>query len=207
MNSLNENDVEKYLKFGCLTQPFLDSKFVLEKVMIDYELKLQEIGTANEIESLMRWIKFKIKLTKDEQLERKYKFLRTAKEIWESGFATGCTDYAILFATFARQINIPTTFLHTLEYNSIKQIQKGEKIIMHRGHSFCECYFNNEWILVDPTFGKIERLYNCKNIELSYFVGNSKSFVAYYRDLDLGKKQTIAEHNKQEINICKELKL
>ena len=29
------------------------------------------------------------------------KFMRTAKEIWESKKSSGCTDYAILYATFA----------------------------------------------------------------------------------------------------------
>ena len=37
-------DIQKYMQNGSLTKPFLDSDYVLEKVMIDYNSKIKNIN-------------------------------------------------------------------------------------------------------------------------------------------------------------------
>lgn len=95
MQKLNKTEVEKYLKSGVLTEPFLDTDLVQAKIDKDFNFKIAKNKNYTKIESLYNWIHKNIKSTTDTEKKWKYKFQRTAKEIWESGFATGCTDYAL----------------------------------------------------------------------------------------------------------------
>jgi len=191
----NKSDCNKYLKNGFLTQPFLEKDLIIEKVMLDYNAKKEKNNEITIIESLYTWIGRNVKFQKENEGLKNLKFHRTAHEVWESKLATGCTDYAIVFATLARQLGIPTTILHTAEYNWVKRLKKGGDIKKHLGHSFCECFYNGQWILVDPTARKIQLEYNLNIISLNYLVGESSQFVPYLRGLDLGLKQSIEEHN------------
>ena len=87
----------------------------------------------------------------------------------------------------------------------VEKVKSGENPIIHSGHSFCECFFEGKWILVDPTFRKIENNYDCNNLHLSYQVSNSYDFISYFRGLDLGKRQTMREHNDEMDAICKDI--
>lgn len=205
IKNLTDNDADKYLCFGKLTKPFLSDDFVKEKVMLDYNNKTKQGIRASVVESLYLWINHNIKISKDKEFKAKWKFNRTAEQIWNSGFATGCTDYAILFATFARQIKIPTTFLHTAEYNWTQRLIFDEDCKIHYGHSFCECFVGNQWILVDPTCCKVQTNYSTSKIELNYCVAGNNVFVPYFRGLDLGQKQNIKQHNKIMDKLCKHI--
>ena len=196
MKNLTKNDCEKYLQYGNLTQPFLEKEYVLNKVLIDYNHKIKENKNYTKIDALYNWIHHCMDEKPQQEEKNNVKFRRTAKEIWESGFASGCTDYATLFATFARQIGIPTTLLHTAEYNWVRGLQNNENQPLHVGHSFCECFYEDRWVLVDPTFRKIEKKYNSDKITLSYQVSKSNIYIPYFRGLDLGKKQSVREHNE-----------
>lgn len=208
MKRLTAVDCRRYLKSGALTEPFLDAEYVLDRVNHDYIHKIKTNKDYTKIESLYNWIHTKIKRTSDMELKRKYKFQRTAREIWESGFSTGCTDWALLFATLSRQIGIPTTFLHTVEYNWLKKLKNGESFDVAVGHSFCECYYEGKWILVDPTVCEIVRDYEVKKIVLPYkLIGPTYEFVPYFRGLDLGKTMTLREHNDEQEKICKALEI
>lgn len=203
LKRLSLSDRETYLTNGFLTQPLMDMDFILSKVNKDKKTH----QNANIIESIMRWISHEVPFTDNKELKNKYKFRRNAKEILESGFCTGCTDRAILFATIARQLDIPTTLLHTAEKSWIEKCKNGEKPTIYQGHSFCECFFENKWILVDPSSNKIEYNYDCNKIHLSYPVANSHDFIPYFRGLDLGKRQTIKEHNDEMDMLCEEINL
>lgn len=205
INNLTKKDCETFKKAGVLTQPFLNDKIIEEKVLFDYNQKIKNNPKYTKLESLFYWINHKVKYSEDKEFRSANKFQRTAKEIWESGYATGCTDYAILFCTFARQLNIPTTFLQTAEYNWLNKLKSGESLNVNYGHAFCECFYNDEWILVDPTSRKIQFNYSCKKIELNYNVGGNNIFIPYYRGLDFGKIQSIKEHNDNMNNVCSSL--
>lgn len=141
----------------------------------------------------------------DPEFIKNQKFQRNAKEIFESNKLTGFTDYAIVFAIFARQLGIPTTFLHTAEFNWCKKLKSGERFNSNIGHSFYECFYEGKWVLVDPTFRKIEWEYNSNLLTLSYKVGGNKNFIPYFRDLDLGKRQNIKQHNDEMNRECMSL--
>lgn len=206
MKKLNTTtDTQKYLASGNLTQPFLPTDYVLEMVMRDFNHK-KEAGIKNtEIESLFNWIVHCVKLSDFEEFKNENRFMRTAQEIWESKLATGCTDYATLFATFARQLNYPTTILHTAEQGWLTNFLNNKKCSLHRGHTFCECFYKEKWILVDPTYKKIEYDYNPEKLVLSYKVGPGNIYIPYKRDLDLERKMTTKEHNFEMEEACKKL--
>lgn len=199
MKSLTIKDAERYLESGNLSKPFLDNNYINEKVETDYQNKLKLFGKANKLQSLYLWIHKNLDIA-DEDFKKKYKFMRTAQEIWESGKATGCTDYALVFSTFARQIGIPTTLLHTSERGFLNKVIENKTFTIRRGHSFCECFYDGKWILVDPTKKVIMDEYNSDIIQLPYSIGEEgmNTFIPYYRGLDLCRKMTHKEHAEFE---------
>lgn len=207
MEALNSfEDIEQYKNFGVLSQPFLDRDYVYKKVTTDLKNKQKDESSLELLNGLCLWINHCVKCSKEESIQ-KQKFMRSAKEIWESGKTSGCTDYAILFVTFARQLGFATTFLHTAEYNWLLKLKKNQAFKTHKGHAFCECYINGKWVLVDPTNRKIEESYSSERIELSYKVGDSSIFIPYFRGLDLGQRQNTEIHNKIMDKLCSELEI
>lgn len=206
MESLSNKDIKTYLEEGFLTKPFLDEQYIQRKVDLDFDAKINSNSNYTKIESLQNWINHVVKFSKDEDFVRNNKFQRNAQEIWESGVAVGCSDYAILFATFARQLGWATTILATAEINWFKDLHSGITS-HHSGHYFCECFYNNNWVLVDPACKKIEKEYSLNILNLSYDIHNSNQYVPYLRCLDLGKRQTIKQHNIEMDSMCKMIKL
>ncbi len=158
----------------------------------------------SQLASLMSWINSRVQYARGEkEFIAKNQFQRSAKEIWESGKTVGCTDYALLFAVFARQLGVPTTYLHTASVKWVKEFQEKAEIDTCRGHSFCECFFDGEWILVDPTAGRVIGKYDVEKITTPYLIGGDNEFLPYYRGLDLGERQNIRQHNDKMKNIFK----
>ena len=205
VSRLGKNDTKKYLGYGNMTQPFLDTKVVIHAVMTNVENHRRQGENISVVESLMSWINYNVKPARSEDFKRQNKFGRSAEEIWNSGMATGCTDYAILFMTMARQLGIPTTMLETAERQWLVNSIYGKKEDSHRGHAFCECYVNGNWILVDPTYKKVEKAYDPTEISLSYSVGGSSKFVPYRRSIDLGEKKTVQSYNREMDKLCDKL--
>lgn len=201
-------DINNFCVAGFLTKPFLKTEYILEKVNFDYNAKIANNPNYTKLESLYLWIDHVIKFSRDKQFVELNKFNRFASEIWESGFSVGCSDYAILFATFARQLGYPTTILATAEFNWFSRFKGGDNK-RHFGHYFCECFYNGKWVLVDPASRKLDLNYNPnkKVINLSYCVGDSYKFIPYLRCLDLGKKQNIDSHNLEMDMLCNKIKI
>lgn len=147
MRRLTEDDKNFYLSSGNLTEPFLDNDFVLERVLCDYNSKREKGVDITKIDSLLSWIHTKTKFGDDEYIEN-HKFQHTAKELWQSQKMTGCTDYALLFATFARQIGIPTTILHTAQDDWFLKFRQNGEAKHHMGHFFVNAFMviNGFWL-------------------------------------------------------------
>ena len=196
-----------YLKTGCLTTPFIDDEVLHAKVIKDMKahIKLGERYTV--VDSLVNYIRKYVKTTTDQKFKSKNKFNRTAQEIWESGLATGCTDYALLFCTFARQLKLPTTFVSTIAEDYFLQVKNGATLQTHKGHAFCECCikvtddFGNskrQWVLVDPTCHKLTVNYlNDNNFKINYKVAGNSTFIPFFRGLDLGEKTNVNNWNQK----------
>ncbi len=196
---------EKYLHPGKQTKPWLDS-VELKKRFEQY--KKEHPKYDDELILLAFFLKNKnedpdfggCKSADDVEFRNKNRFSRTAQQIWESKQLTGCTDYALVFACFARQLGIPTTLLHTVSNKWLEKFKLGtlEDPRMHAGHTFCECYYNGNWVLVDPTFHEVMYKYDLPKIRLQYKVGDDYLYYAYKREIDLGKPMSTDEFNTNE---------
>lgn len=206
MEKLNSSDnVEGFLKSGKLTAPFLETDYVAGRIECDMNAK-GGCGACAKVQSLMNWICSKVKYASgDKEYICNNQFNRSAKEVFESGKTVGCTDYAILFATFARQIGISTTYLHTASVKWLENLKNGEELDKCKGHSFCECFVDGEWILVDPTNKKIIGKYDAEKIKIKYLIGGENEFIPYFRGLDPGKKLGLGGNNKLMKDECKKL--
>lgn len=205
MRKLNKNDCNLYLEQGAMSKFFLDKDCLVEKIMLDYNAHLKNGKPANLISSLINYLLHKVKPADGESEFAKMKLTRTASEIWESGKSSGCTDRALLFATCARTIGLPATLLHTASEKWIKKLESGEDISVCIGHSFCEVFFGNKWILVDPTSRVILNDYSPERIELPITLGGENVFIPYKRVVDFEKPQTVHEHNTIMKNLCSEI--
>lgn len=203
MISLENKD--EFLKNIDTTEIFLKTDYLNEKVFYDYNTKIKNNKNYTILHSLMFWINKNIKYSNDEQFRAENKFRRSAKEIWESGLATGCTDYALVFATLARQLNVPTTILHTMTKQFVIDAQNGN-VSHYSGHAFCECFINNKWVLVDPTKCRYIENYDENEIVLSYEINREKIFIPCERNISL-KKQNINLFNKKMDELCKNLNI
>ena len=77
---------------------------------------------------------------------------RTAAEILEDGFSTGCTDHALVFITVARAAGIPTKYIEGVQGDKehLKQVAENGKIKI-KGHVIAKCFIKGEWYGVDPS--------------------------------------------------------
>ncbi len=63
------------------------------------------------------------------------KFTRTATQIMNSGIYTGCSDFALLFETIAREKGIPTIHLQTVRKKFVQDLQSNIQTPI-KGHHF-----------------------------------------------------------------------
>ena len=188
MKNLNIDDAKNYLAQGQLTQPFLEKDIILSNINKMLTKNNLENTSINRLVCLNDWIFECLHFTKNEKLKRDSKFSRTAEEIWKSGKLTGCTDCAMIFASFARSAGIPTTILATASKKWTDKFLSNDDYQMHNGHTFCECFIEDKWILIDPTFRKIINDYDTNKIVLNYEIGGDHVFISYFRGLDIKKK-------------------
>ena len=183
----------KYLQDGPMTQQFLNDTAL--------DSKMSAAKTDREkVKILYLYIHTHTKNATfaSNDYKRNHKFQRTAAEIWSQKQMTGCTDYALVFATLARKYGLPTTILDTLEQGCLDSIQAGKPVNSINGHAFCECFMDGEWKLLDPTFAITEKTYNPEHIKLTGFhnVKFKKNFIPISRKIDTERTQSIREHNE-----------
>ena len=186
---------ENFLKDGPMTAQFLNDP------NLDRSMARAKTD-GDKIKILYRYIHtkklFKHPVLMQDQFKNENRFSRNAEEIWNGKGFTGCTDYALVFASIARKYGIPTTFLATAEAECAQSLKNGENVGLHRGHSFCECFVDGKWVLVDPIKATTENEYDPENIVLTgrHHVGGRKNFIAYDRSLDTERRQTTKEYNE-----------
>lgn len=209
MEKLNKTtDIKSYLQSGNLTKPFLDTEF-LKKELEKISKKREEQNLDSDIEQcLLEFVHQNLTLCEDKDFVINNQFSRSAQEIFESKFATGCTDFAYVFASLARQMGIPTTILQTAQKEwTNKLINNIGNTKRHYGHTFCECFLKDKWVLVDPTRSLIDWEYAdflTFKLEIEWKVGESRTFLPYFRGADLGKRMALNEFLAKENKIVKE---
>lgn len=130
-------------------------------------------GTSDStivINRILYWMQNNLKRKNDNSI----KFARTASQIMNSGIYTGCSDFALLFESIAREKGIPTIHLQTARKRFVEDLQNNIQTPT-KGHHFCECCINNKWILIDPLGNKILEDYDNTDFNLGQYYVFSKS--------------------------------
>lgn len=135
--------MEEFLQAGKQTQITSRIKEITDAIVgVDYEFILK----------LLKWINKNIRYPAPEGVEKNDVFrLRTADQIVKDGFATGCTDFALVFIAVARAKGVPTRYVEAIAKDYFSD--DPDKV---RGHIFAECYINGDWWGVDPMAGNLK---------------------------------------------------
>lgn len=110
----------------------------------------------NLVFEILTWLHRNLRLETDQDIKKEVFRKRTAEEIIESKFATGCTDWALAFIVLSRAKEIPTKYIETIRR---KWLEQGEDDLIE-GHIFAEVYINNRWYIVDPEQAVIRDWYD-----------------------------------------------
>ena len=94
-----------------------------------------------------------MKLLKVGRFDKNFFRKRTASQILEQGFVTGCTDSDLVFVTLARASGIPAKYVETIDKGWLEN--GGDSI---KGHQYAEIYDteNKRWIWVDPMGNRVD---------------------------------------------------
>lgn len=104
---------------------------------------------SSELETvfnLLKWIDKNIEHKKNPEVFR----TRTSDQILNDKYATGCTDFALLYIAFSRALKFPAKYVELL---SMKWMASNEEMI--EGHVIAEVKVGDDWIFVDPTRGSV----------------------------------------------------
>lgn len=187
-----------YLKSGKLTAPFADSEQLDDTVRdIVREQRGMIDGKNNTLTGLVTLIHNEIKDKTSSNKRNAKRFSRTAEEIYSSMEAIDKNDYTVIFASLARQLRIPTTCLYAIERKKLQDKVEGLKDDEILTKSFCECYIDNEWVIVDPEKGLINEFYNPDLFAMGSGK-NKKEYVGYKRALDLGERKSLKNMSNYE---------
>lgn len=138
---IKENEIEKYLSSGPQTQVTPEIKKIASEISGTVLEKAQNI--LNRGSSLVKFQDYN-----KEEVFRK----RTASQILQGGYITGCTDAALLFITLARASGIPAKYVETINKEWLEN--GGDQI---GGHIYSQIYDENRgWVWVDPMGRKID---------------------------------------------------
>lgn len=72
--------------------------------------KLQRLNELETIFNILKWIDKHIKHERNPEVFR----LRTADQILSDKYATGCTDFALLYIVLSRAVKLPTKYVELL---------------------------------------------------------------------------------------------
>jgi transglutaminase-like putative cysteine protease len=138
---LNINDWEKFLESGHQTEITPKIQEIADKFHGSFEDKTKQMVDFVK--------KFHFNNSNKSSLFRK----RTAEEIIDSGFVTGCTDSAIVFITLARACKIPAKYIETFDH----RLLQDEKSTVS-GHVYSSLFDvkNGEWKIFDLDKGNTD---------------------------------------------------
>ena len=115
---------------------------------------------------------------------------RTASEVLESGYVTGCSDVGIAFLVLAREFGIPAKYIETLSKDFIEHPSKCVE-----GHVFAEIFWDGKWRPHEPKRG-----FNKEN----KFILNGRIYVEVGAGLDFSGvylKNADGEYEAEPINL------
>jgi hypothetical protein len=116
------------------------------------------------IANALDWVLSNLKREQSRKVKDKVFRKRTASEIVEDGYVTGCTDTALVFIALVRAKGIPTKYVEAVNKKWLEDKDKEGKGI--RGHVFAECFVSGKWYQIDPARGVIHAKPNYTKFEI-----------------------------------------
>ncbi|UCD04387.1 MAG: transglutaminase domain-containing protein [Candidatus Woesearchaeota archaeon] len=145
-----------------------------DDIVIDIVNYLDDLETT-PLESVTDYVsKLQKSTSGKDQIYRK----RTASDILDSGFVTGCTDKGLAFVTLTRALGIPTRFVDTFYEPWLMNLPKSEDGKIH-GHVFADVFIDGEWKTYEPIKG-----FTPKN---KYFLRDRGKYVEIGKGLDFSE--------------------
>src|SRR3989338_3496155 len=152
----------------------------------------------DNIDELVKSLPFK----KDSEVWRK----RTASQIIEDRFVTGCTDSALVFVTLARIKGIPAAYVESIEEHFLQNPEIGDI----QGHIFVDVYSERGLVSYNPGHGITDKqrkiyLWSPKDPDRRYTeIARGLDFSQLYVNDELGQIELITE--KQIRNLINKLR-
>ena len=135
-----ENEIKKYLIPGPQTQITQEIKEIASDIngtVLEKAQKILDIGPS---------------FVKSQEYDKEVFRKRTASQIIQDGYITGCTDAALLFITLARATGIPAKYIETIDKEWLRN--GGDSV---EGHIFSQIYDESRgWVWVDPMQRKVD---------------------------------------------------
>lgn len=153
INPYNYPMKNQYLKEGKQTQITKNLKEISNSLE---GRDLEYIGSALE------WIKGNISKIPKNIVKNDVFRRRTADEIIKDSYASGCTDYALVFIALCRAKKIPAKYIEAIKCSWLKDSNSSTI----NGHIFAECFINDSWIQIDPQRGTIHIKKNYNGFEI-----------------------------------------
>lgn len=143
----NKDEELKYLQQGEQT------KFTPRITEIAFDIKDKSKDFNEMVKGIFDFVK---SLSHNKENKNKIFRKRTADEIISSGFVTGCTDEALVFIVLARNMNIPTKYIETIDSDFFRKNSK-KNADNYSGHVYSSVFEKNKgWRVVDQTKSKID---------------------------------------------------
>jgi len=134
---MKKDDVSAWLKDGNQSKITFNIKNICSKFKGD---------DLEKIFQILSWIDKNMHEEKNRKKVLKLFATRTADQLIKEKNETGCHDTTLILVTFLRAIDIPAKYLLGID-----------KISPTRGgHCVGEAYVGGRWILIDPTYFKLE---------------------------------------------------
>jgi transglutaminase-like putative cysteine protease len=107
----------------------------------------------------------------------------TTTQLLKTRELTGCHDWALVYASFARALGYPTVIVDAAGIPWIKQYQSGQSGPFS-GHVFVEVFVDGKWVLIDSTNGwYLDNGYDPTNPVIplkANFPGETSSLYGFY---------------------------
>ena len=132
--------------------------------LMEFSSKIEKIETISDIANLCNLFQNYVVHDKNNVVP---KFSRTSEEIFQDKLWSGCSDVATALAPIFRLKGVPTVYLQSAYFGWIEKLNKNDPTAKFiRGHIFLEIYFDNKWMLLDPTNFYLYTNYDYNNLYL-----------------------------------------
>lgn len=163
---------------------FAQDEFLIQGMQSKISLNsfLNEISTLkgkSDLKTIKNILKWKRDLFKGKSAQGKLIGKRTVESIYKSKFISGCHDDALVVASVARELGIPSIMVEATGIDwSRAFIAKESDTANASGHVFIELFLDGKWKLLDSSYEKLITDYDRENFSIPITHQGQKS--GYY---------------------------